>query len=101
MTMTATTQHAVQTWREPLGRAGLAAKGVLYFVLGLLAIQFARGDTSSDQVSQQGAIETVAEQPFGKFLLAALVLGLIALMLWHAIQAFTGDPVEGSEASDR
>ena len=98
---TATAQHAVQNWREPLGRAGLVAKGVLYFVLGVLAIQFVRGDTSSDQVSQAGAIEAVADQPLGRFLLVALVLGLIALMIWHAIQAFTGDPVEGSEPSDR
>ena len=43
-----------RSWRDPLGRAGIAARGVLYLILGLLAIQFARGDTSSDQVSQTG-----------------------------------------------
>ena len=45
-----------RSWRDPLGRAGMVARGVLYVVLGLLAIQFARGDTSSDQVNQTGAI---------------------------------------------
>ena len=35
-------------WRDPLARAGIAARGVLYLVLGLLAIQFARGDVGSD-----------------------------------------------------
>ena len=61
MGMTATTAAGgADLARARSGRAGLAAKGVLYVVLGLLAIQFARGDTSSEEVSQQGAIETVA-----------------------------------------
>lgn len=96
-----TTAQVAQTWREPLGKVGLAAKGVLYLVLGLLAIQFARGQTSSDEVSQSGAIEKVAEQPFGKLLLVAMSVGLICLTIWHVIQALTGDPVEGDEPADR
>ena len=90
-----------RAWRDPLARVGLTAKGVLYLVLGLLAIQFARGQTSSDEVSQQGAIEKLAEQPFGKFLLVALTVGLICLMLWHVIQAVYGDPIEGDDTTDR
>ena len=104
MTMTAataTTRQTARRWREPLGRAGITARGVLYLLLGVLAIQFARGETSSDQVSQVGAFETLAEQPFGKFLLVALIVGLVALCLWRLIQAFVGDPVEGDEAKDR
>ncbi len=98
---TAATQQTARRWREPLGRAGITARGVLYLLLGILAIQFARGETSSDQVSQVGAFETLAEQPFGKFLLVAMIAGLIALCLWRLIQAFVGDPVEGDEAKDR
>ncbi len=73
MTTTLTTggRRIAHTWRDPLGRAGIAARGVLYLVLGFLAIQFARGEVGSDQVNQAGAFETVAEQPFGKFLLVA------------------------------
>jgi len=92
---------AATEWRDTLARVGLVAKGVLYLVLGLLAIQFARGEASSDEVSQTGAIQTVAEQPFGKFLLVALVVGLAALTLWHVIQAVYGDPIEGDETFDR
>src|SRR5215217_2178451 len=94
-------RQAARHWREPLGRAGIAARGVLYLILGILAIQFARGETSSDEVSQTGAFAKVAEQPFGKFLLVVLILGLIALALWRFIQAAVGDPVEGDEAKDR
>ena len=94
-------QQTARRWREPLGRAGIAARGVLYLILGILAIQFARGETSSDEVSQTGAFATLAEQPFGKFLLVVLIAGLVALALWRFIQAAVGDPIEGDEAKDR
>ena len=103
MTTTLTTggRQIAHTWRDPLGRAGIAARGVLYLVLGFLAIQFARGEVGSEQVNQAGAFETVAEQPFGKFLLVALTAGLAAMTLWRLIQTFVGDPIEGEEGKDR
>src|SRR5688572_20791647 len=88
-------------WRALLARSGLAAKGVLYAALGLLAINVASGDAGSQTASRQGAIELVASQPFGQWLLGILTAGLFALAAWHIIQAIKGDPVEGSEASDR
>jgi hypothetical protein len=97
----ATGRRAARAWRDPLGRAGIAARGVLYLVIGVLAIQFARGDTASEDVNQTGAFESVARQPFGKALLAVLVVGLGALALWRFVQAALGDPIEGDEAKDR
>ncbi|CAN5761434.1 DUF1206 domain-containing protein [soil metagenome] len=87
--------------RSALARFGLVAKGVLYVFLGVLAIQFAGGDVSSKEVSETGAINLVAEQPMGKFLLVVLAAGLVALTVWHVIMALTGDPVLGSETKDR
>lgn len=86
-------------WKETIGRVGLVGKGVLYTVIGLLAVQLALGGSSSQGSS--GAIEWVAEQPFGKFLLVALTVALFALAAWRLLDAVVGDPVEGSEASDR
>src|SRR3954452_603723 len=89
-------------WRGAIGRAGLVALGVVSFILGLLAVQFARGGTrSAEGVSQTGAIEKLADQPFGKFLLVALTVGLAALVVWYVIIAATGDPVQGSGAKVR
>jgi hypothetical protein len=103
MTTTLSTQgrQVAHTWRDPLGRAGIAARGALYIVLGILAIQFARGEVAGDVVNQTGAFETVAQQPFGKVLLVLMVLGLLAMTAWRLIQAFVGDPIEGDEATDR
>ena len=95
-------RHAEQAdWRSALARFGLAAKGVLYAALGLLAINVASGEAGSQTATRQGAIELVASQPFGQWLLGILTAGLFALAAWHIVQAIKGDPVEGSEASDR
>src|SRR5918993_18731 len=88
-------------WRSVLARSGLVAKGVLYSVLGLLSLQVASGDASSDRATTRGAIELVLAQPLGHVLLALLTIGLIALALWQCILAVTGDPVEGRETKDR
>ncbi len=100
-TTLSTSSRLAHTWRDPLGRAGIATRGVLYLVLGFLAIQFARGEVAGTEVNQTGAFEKVAEQPFGKVLLVLMVLGLAAMTLWRIVQAFVGDPVEGDEAKDR
>jgi len=88
-------------YRSTLARVGLTAKGILYAALGVLAINVAMGDTSSEAVSKQGAIELVASQPFGQWLLGLLTAGLFALAIWQFILAVKGDPVEGSEGKDR
>jgi hypothetical protein len=88
-------------WKETLGRVGLVGKGVLYSSIGLLAIQLALGSTGGPEADQQGAIEWVAQQPFGRFLLVLLTISLFALAAWRLLDAAVGDPVEGGEASDR
>jgi hypothetical protein len=71
---------------EGLARAGLAAKGILYAVLGLLALAIARGDSAQD-ADQEGALCAVAAQPFGGVLVAAMALGLLGYALWRLAQA--------------
>lgn len=83
-----------------LARAGLVAEGVLYVVIGLLAIELARGDRATDP-GTTGAIETVARQPYGQWLLGLLTAGLFAMAAWRTVQAVRGDPVEGDDTSDR
>ena len=81
-------------------RAGLVAHGVLYVTIGLLALEVARGG-GREQADGRGAIEALAEQPFGWALLLLLAVGLAALALWKAAQALRGDPVAGDEPADR
>ncbi|WP_066378585.1 MULTISPECIES: DUF1206 domain-containing protein [unclassified Anabaena] len=71
---------------ERLARLGYAAKGVVYFVVGFLAAQaaFGLGGRTTDT---SGALRTIVSQPFGKFLLSILTVGLIGYVLWRLVQA--------------
>ncbi len=73
-------------WVERLGRAGLVAKGVLYAIVGMLAIEVARG-SREESPDKSGALRTIAEQPFGKALLALLALGLAGYASWQLARA--------------
>jgi hypothetical protein len=87
-------------WKEPLGRVGLIGQGVVATIVGLLAIRIALGE-KDEAATSEGAVAWLAHQPFGKFLLVALTVGLFALAAWRFLDALMGDPVEGSEPKDR
>ena len=81
-----------------LGKAGFLAKGLLYLVIALIAIEVARGDRRKAQ-GEEGAIEALAGQPFGEILLGLLALGLAGYALWRVRIAILGPPGEsGVEA---
>jgi hypothetical protein len=62
-------------------RVGDGARGYLFFVLGLLSLQLALGKISGT-LDYQGAIAATAAQPFGKFLLIIVLVGLVFYVLW-------------------
>jgi hypothetical protein len=74
---------------EWLARSGLVARGVIYAVIGVLAIKLALGD-GGRATDQQGALHTIAGQPFGKVLLAIVAVGLLGYVSWQLIRAAVG-----------
>ena len=50
---------------EGLARAGYAARGVIYAVIGVLAIRLADG-VAAPRPNQQGAMQQIAQQQFGQ-----------------------------------
>jgi hypothetical protein len=75
-------------WIEAAGRFGFATKGVVYGLVGLLAIAAAwRGGRAS---GSEGAIQTLGQQPFGQVLLWLVAAGLTGHALWQIIQAIVG-----------
>nr|MBA3348293.1 DUF1206 domain-containing protein [Actinomycetota bacterium] len=81
-------------WVERLGRAGLVAKGVLYAVIGILAIKVALGGRK-ESPDREGALNAIAQQPLGRGLLGVLALGLAAYALWRLAQGFLDRDNEG------
>src|SRR5687768_7964445 len=78
--------HKASPWIVRLGRFGLAAKGVVYLIVGALAIQAAFG-SGGEVTDQDGAFRAVLRQPFGGVLLGILAAGLFAYMVWRIVQA--------------
>jgi hypothetical protein len=73
-------------WFERIGRVGLAARGVVYVLLGVLAYRVATGEPA-EEADKAGALELLAGQPAGSVLLGAVGLGLAAYALWRLIGA--------------
>ncbi len=78
-------------WLERLARVGYVVRGLLYGVVGLLAVTLAlgRGGATTDK---NGALTTIAGQPFGKFLLVLIVVGLVGYSIWGFVRALL-DPL--------
>jgi hypothetical protein len=80
-----------------LARAGFAARGVVYVIMGILAIKLALGN-SGTSANQQGAMRAIAQQPFGKVLLVLVAIGLGGYSLWRLARAALGHGPEDSDS---
>jgi hypothetical protein len=80
-------------------RAGLAARGAVYLLMGILALLVVQG--SQARVDQKGALSQVLAQPFGGFVVALLALGLAAYAAWRLSEAAFGAVGEGRRKGPR
>ena len=78
---------------EGLARAGYAARGVIYAMIGVLAIRIAQG-TGTARPNQQGAMQKIGHQPFGHAMLLLLAIGLGGYALWRLALALVGQTPE-------
>ena len=70
---------------EWLARAGFLVKGVLYVVIGALALQVA-ARAGGRVTGTRGALTTVLAQPFGRTLLLVAAIGLFGYAAWRVLQ---------------
>jgi hypothetical protein len=77
------------SWIDWVARAGLVAYGVVYVLIGWLAVQLAFGDRSGAP-SSSGALRELAQQPFGDVLIWVVSLGMFLLALWQLLEAGFG-----------
>ncbi|OEJ35382.1 hypothetical protein BGK67_01270 [Streptomyces subrutilus] len=82
---------------EVASRVGLCARGVIYVLVGLLAVRIGFGGGSGKEADRSGAVRTIGEQPYGQVLLWALVVGLAAMALWRLSEAAFGQATEGGD----
>jgi len=89
----ATRDIANSSYADGLARFGLTARGLVYIVMGLLAVAVANGNRK--EVDQKGALRELLNQPFGTVMVILLAIGFACYALWRLSEAafgVTGDP---------
>jgi len=76
-----------------LARAGLVARGLVYLIIGILALELVFGE-GGKAANQQDALKTIADQSFGRILLIAVAIGLAGYALWRLTRAAVGHGAE-------
>ncbi|MFH9657100.1 DUF1206 domain-containing protein [Streptomyces sp. NPDC017248] len=84
-------------------RAGFAARGLIYVLVAVIALQIAFGGAGHGrQADRGGALGELAERPFGSVLLWAVGVALAGMALWRLSEAvFGGSGTDGSKLSKR
>jgi hypothetical protein len=83
-----------------VARMGYIAKGLVYFMVGLLTLQttIGMGGQTSDATD---ALQEFIYQPFGSILLIAIMAGLIAHACWRIIQSIQDPENRGNSLQVR
>jgi hypothetical protein len=72
----------VRKWTERWGRLGIVARGIIFGVVGTFLIRAALEYDPQEARGLGGALQTLAQQPLGSWLLGAVALGLVAYGLF-------------------
>ena len=84
---------------ELLERLGYAARGALYVVMGVLAFRIAAGSSGGQATDLTGSLVFLIGHPFGKLVLVAMVVGLVAYSIWGFVRAIYDPLHRGRDAS--
>ena len=90
-------KEEAKPWVVMLARAGYAAKGLVYLLIGVLAFIAAIGP-GGKTTDTNGALHTLAAQPFGKVMLGLIGIGLCGYALWRFVQAGVDPEHKGDDA---
>jgi hypothetical protein len=84
--------HHTEQHRPKLALAGLFARGVLYVLLGITAVELTIG-RSGERADSRGALHQFAGSGIGTVMLVILAIGFVALALFNLHDAITaGEP---------
>ena len=76
-----------EDWLVNISRFGIAARGVVFIMLGFFVVQAAHQSNPQKVKGLDGALYTLTQQPFGKVLLTLMALGLVAYAVYLLLQA--------------
>jgi hypothetical protein len=70
-----------------LGRAGLAARGIVFGIAGWFLVRASFQVDAQEVQGLAGALQTLEEQPYGRWILSTVASGLIAYGLFLLVKA--------------
>ena len=76
----------MNSFLKAMARAGYAARGLVYLIIGFFAVLGALG--RSEAKDSEGALASLLGQPFGVTLVWLVIMGLAAHAAWRMLQAF-------------
>ncbi len=85
------------SWVEFLERVGYVARGIVYTVMGALALGLALG-VGGMATDMTGSLVVITSGPFGKVLLLIIGVGLVAYSLWGFVRAIFDPLNRGKDA---
>lgn len=88
-------------WLERVTQWGWIAKGIVYTLMGITAIQIARQNPTSDDASPDGSIRALSDVPFSRTVLAVLTVGLLLYVIWRALSVAVISGNGAKEWADR
>ena len=92
-------QAAANPGLELLERLGYVVRGALYAVMGVLALRIAMSKPDGQAVDLTGSVVFLIANPFGKFVLLVIIVGLAAYSVWGLIRAVFDPLHRGSDPS--
>lgn len=81
-----------------LARLGFAAIGMVYLLMGVLALLAASGQPRGAHTDKQEAVRRLQDLPGGRVLLALMAVGLVGYIVWRFTQAILDTEDKGSGA---
>jgi hypothetical protein len=76
-----------QTWTRRIGRAGYAARAVIFVLIGFFLAKAALSYDPKEARGLDGALLALAQQTYGPWLLGAVAVGLIAFGVFSILSA--------------
>lgn len=70
-----------------IARAGIAARGIVFLLIGGFVVQAGLQADPSEARATAGALRTIEQQPWGPYLLTAVAIGLAAYGLYQFVRA--------------
>lgn len=77
----------MKTAATRLGQIGLAARGLVFSIIGIFLVQAALQSQASEAAGLSGALHSLEQQPYGPFILGIVALGLIAYGIFMIFMA--------------